>query len=590
MAESPIFEGILGEDAETGGVDGGAAGADPFAAAMAVNAAERGEGLDPRAAAYLEEQTRLVRLQIRHFDQEHRLGIEAARRKRFSDRLRNGLQLFIAIVAAAITIGLLGMAWAASQDHGLVVEAFSVPPDLATQGLNGQVVAKQVLDRLTDLQAQTKSMRPADSYQNNWGEDLKVEIPETGVSLGDIRQYLHVWLGHETHISGEIFHTAQGLTVTARAGEDGAKSVSGPAANLDTLIQQAAEAVYERTQPYRYAVYLRDHNRVDEAKVVLAKLLNNPDPVERAWAHIGIANISPNTQGVEELRAALRDVPNFLPALWNLFNDESSLQHDEASLRASRDFLAAQDAKKSEMTPLYRQEAVLEAQINHDEALGDFVDSARLSQRLLLLPNAMNASGKQNLAGSLIADHDEAGARSALTAFDPADPGLNAGLGLLAQEEGRPADAVARWTSLSAWALAQGVPGEVANLRQIAPYLALVKARSGDRAAAQATIAPTPMDCYICLRHRGLIAALAGDKAGADRWFAQAVSQAPDLPQAYIDRGQAHLDWGDVAGAIRDAVAAARLGPHDPDAFKLWGDGWSGRGAGGRRPASTTTP
>ncbi|MDE2357594.1 MAG: tetratricopeptide repeat protein, partial [Alphaproteobacteria bacterium] len=37
-------------------------------------------------------------------------------------------------------------------------------------------------------------------------------------------------------------------------------------------------------------------------------------------------------------------------------------------------------------------------------------------------------------------------------------------------------------------------------------------------------------------------------------------------------RGQARLNWGDLAGALSDAQTAARLSPHDPDALKLWGD------------------
>jgi len=40
--------------------------------------------------------------------------------------------------------------------------------------------------------------------------------------------------------------------VTARAGGTAGKSFSGPDADFGQLVQQAAEAVYERTQPYRY--------------------------------------------------------------------------------------------------------------------------------------------------------------------------------------------------------------------------------------------------------------------------------------------------------------------------------------------------
>ncbi len=163
-----------------------------------------------------------------------------------------------------------------------------MPPDLAQRGLTGQVVAKQVLDKLTEMQALTQTMRAAGSYKNNWGAELKVEIPETGVSLGELRQYLHAWLGHETHVTGEVVHTAGGLTVTARAEDGAAKSSSGSDAAIDTLIRQSAESVYEQTQPYRFAMYLAQQKRLPEAMAVLARLTHDPRPVERAWAHLGL--------------------------------------------------------------------------------------------------------------------------------------------------------------------------------------------------------------------------------------------------------------------------------------------------------------
>jgi hypothetical protein len=64
-----------------------------------------------------------------------------------------------------------------------------------------------MLDRLTDLQNRTISVRAAQSFDNNWGNDIKVEIPETGVSFGEAYRYLKVWLGHEIHLSGELVRT-----------------------------------------------------------------------------------------------------------------------------------------------------------------------------------------------------------------------------------------------------------------------------------------------------------------------------------------------------------------------------------------------
>jgi hypothetical protein len=55
-----------------------------------------------------------------------------------------------------------------------------------------------------------------------------------------------------------------------------------------------------------------------------------------------------------------------------------------------------------------------------------------------------------------------------------------------------------------------------------------------DVAAATALMAQSPADCYLCVQIRALIAEAAGDPAAADRWFADAVRQAPELPLAWI--------------------------------------------------------
>ena len=55
---------------------------------------------------------------------------------------------------------------------------------------------------------------------------------------------------------------------------------------------------------------------------------------------------------------------------------------------------------------------------------------------------------------------------------------------------------------------------------------------SGDTASAEALIAATPLDCYLCVRVRGQIAAIKHDWPSAERWFSEAVRQAPSLPFA----------------------------------------------------------
>ena len=213
---------------------------------------------------------RLIDLQTEHLHEQRELQTSRLRWGRFSDRMKAAIQVMTALVGLAVVAAVGAMAWRAHEDHGLRIEAFSVPPDLAQTGLTGQVVASQLLDQLAELQAKTVTGRPASTYANDWGGDIKVEIPETGVSIGELNRYLREWLGGETRITGEVVRTAAGLAVTARAGADPGATFQGAETDIDKLTQQAAEAIYAQTQPYRYAVYLASSGRQAEALAAFA--------------------------------------------------------------------------------------------------------------------------------------------------------------------------------------------------------------------------------------------------------------------------------------------------------------------------------
>ena len=275
----------------------GRGSADPDTGGAAVSVALSGAWpnakLPPEAAAFLKEQTALARLQRenleadrgllkRHLTLNHRHLV-----LRFSgDLLRIGLQLMVIALGLLFVGGVGAMVWSAHKDHGLVIEAFSVPSDLAQQGVTGQVVAAQVLDRISALQTASYSSRPPRTYANNWGDDLKVETPVTGVPLGGVNRFLRQWLGHETRVTGEIYRAPTGLVVKARTGNAPGVAFSGADADLDNLIQQAAESVYQRTQPYRYAAYFYSQGRDDESLAAATALSEGRPGEDRAYADV----------------------------------------------------------------------------------------------------------------------------------------------------------------------------------------------------------------------------------------------------------------------------------------------------------------
>jgi tetratricopeptide (TPR) repeat protein len=110
------------------------------------------------------------------------------------------------------------------------------------------------------------------------------------------------------------------------------------------------------------------------------------------------------------------------------------------------------------------------------------------------------------------------------------------------------------------------------------PKLAYARARTGDQAGAQTLIAATPLDCYLCVRERARIAELAGDRAAADRWSAEARRQGPSLPFAFAERGQMLMARGDSAGAIAFYEQAIERGPRWAEPQKYWGDALAAQG------------
>jgi hypothetical protein len=286
----------VAENSEIDGVFGGAApenreseaadvSIDAAAAAAAMDAAKTDPALAAEAAAYFRKQSCLVELQLKHFDEEHQLGIAAARRKRYADRIRNTLATLFAGAVLAVLTAVSVMVWSAANERGLIIESFSVPPDLAATGLTGEVVATRFLDKLRAMQTATESERPSDSYQHNWGSELKVEIPETGLTLGEFSKALTEKFGHVSHLTGEVIRTSNGVSITARFGDASPETFIGQENDIDDLTRKAAEAIYRVSQPYRFAEFLFEHGRNTEALSVISELATNGPASERGWAY-----------------------------------------------------------------------------------------------------------------------------------------------------------------------------------------------------------------------------------------------------------------------------------------------------------------
>jgi tetratricopeptide (TPR) repeat protein len=547
-------------------------------------AAALGSASRAQADAYLAEQTELTRLQIEREKREDRRRDWLLAISHASAILKLAFEFVVALIVLVIGVAVGAALWAAAHDNGLVIEAFSVPPDLASRGLTGEVVAGKVLDRLATLQAQTVSNRAASSYVNNWGSDIKVQIPETGVSIGELYRYLAQWLGHETHITGEIYRDAKGLAVTAHVGGQPATTLHGNDADLDTLIQQSAEAVYRKTQPYRYAVYLDNHGRSAEATALYKALIAGDSIEDRAWAYIGLGSQRSGANDFDGADAALHKAMALRPGIpliyANLANNEATLQHDEQSLAYTAKAVAAAASTSHDASMGGRDVALmlLQTKVGLAQGHGDIAAAVALNQRIIDMPddNGSRAAAEQGAIALCAALHDRACYDAALEMQSPSlqrFPELNRAANIQQADFffGAWADIVTK-SRLIRPALVKIPVGHLFLVRGEYPVLAVAYAELGDFETADGLLAQMPPDCVVCLRVHGRVAGLERRWGAADYWFARAARAAPSTPNPFLDWGEVLLWRGDLDAAIAKLGVAHAKGPRFADPLELWGE------------------
>jgi tetratricopeptide (TPR) repeat protein len=541
---------------------------------MGVKKGRAGARPDPEFDAFLRKQSRLVDLQTEHLHEQRQVILSRLILGRWKDRVGLTLQLMTAVVGLAIALAVGVMAWQAHEDHGVAIEAFSVPPDFIQRGLTGQVVANRLLDRLADLQASTVTARPASSYANDWGGDIKVEIPDTGVSIGELNRYLRQWLGSETRISGEIVRTAAGVAVTARAGETPGQRFEGSEADVDKLIGQAAEAVYRETQPYRYAVYLASHGQLPEASAAFADLARSGAAEDRPWAYAGWASIlqqqGHHYDAIRMARASISLNPMLVPAYETLGVSSDVVGHWPAVLDNPGQELAVVQSGRA----IGFAKAQLAERIRFLRAVKAFYFADFQSTATLL--GAMGAFNVEGRLEGYAPQHLRARALASLHEVTVAE-----------QLETGPADTNS-YQAISARGLTLGDwTGVVQRLQAhrndpalegdaqktvVLPLLAQAYAHLGRLQQAEALVAGTPTDCYQCLTARGDIATLEHDWPTADRWFAELDRQTPSRSLAPAAWAASLLARGDLQGAINQAKDALRRSPCYADPLELWGE------------------
>jgi tetratricopeptide (TPR) repeat protein len=544
MAEG-LLEGVLGGEEQK--VDATVPGAEPIVAAVAANVASQSPGVAADTSAMFRKQTEVLELQKKNLEAEYEFFESEAGPRLLALRLRTSFQLFFALFATVIGVGVAVLIYDAFSSHRVVMEPFDTPPALAAQGFTGKVVASGVLDELSHLQEATRSSFTARSLSGAWSNDIRLDVPEAGISVSDMSRLLRERFGHDVRIDGGLVQTPTGgLALTVRGIGVPAKTFAGPPTELDKLTRNAAEYVYSKSQPARWSYYLVEAGRNAEAIEFCRAAYVGADPAERPgllsnWGNAIENSGKSNREAIILYRAAIKARPDFWIAYTNLMNALMVDGDEESAWRAGEDMRAVAGGRPGRAPEVqylnwdyltWNLRAWLDATV---------ADSENGGGSLLSPPGPAIAEVNARM-------HDADAAELAIktTSEDANDPGVAAIIhfvrGWLATEAGDATDAA---TEMEAFGKAYADPIVSTNNPGYHCWIAPAEEAAGhpDKADALLKSAGTYVDCY---RFHADILDGRGNWPGAQKAYADAVKLAPDLPAAYYSWGDPLKAWGDV--------------------------------------------
>jgi tetratricopeptide (TPR) repeat protein len=553
-----------------------------FAAAVAANLSSHSPEVAAKTATFLHEQTRLLKTQRKAAEAEYRYFEKEWAPRLLGLRLRAAFHLLAAVVATVIGVGAVIMIIDAVRSRSVVIDQFEAPPALGASGINGTVIAAGLLDVLTRIQAATRSSAEHRAMSNAWTNDIAIELPETGISIGQLERVLKARFGHDQHVDGDLLQAkGGGLVLTVRGNGILPQSFADSAGELDKLLTQAGEYVYGQSQPGLFVAYLINNGRHDEAITFAHAAYTTADVSERPYILNYWANAIDNKDGPSGLREALpfyweavRLKPDYWAAYNNIMSTLFGLGDEEGIVHAGKEMMKAaggrpgrapEDMYSNFDTVVYDLRAVHASSIIDMESHGGIgtLGSANGSENLSVAGNEAQMH-----------DTDSAAMRLKVTIIDeknaPDVAESSSARALLAEELGDLKTAAEQWDRFAA---AYSDPTvSTLNPPQICSA-AVTYEKTGQHAKADAALDAIGKLTFVdCHRFRGDVLDLRRDWAGAQEWYAKAVKLGPSIPSGYYSWGVALAKHGDLDSATEKLQEANLRGPHWADPLKAWGD------------------
>lgn len=201
-------------------------------------------------------------------------------------------EIMINLVIFSVVGSVAFVFWYEWQREPVIIEPLNVPESFTQQGYSGAVLASRLMDNLTahieasydKLPDDQKYLFPVEVTDSDLTDSLKVDIPDTGMSLNIIIQYIRRIRGKETRINGDLVGDKDNFELTIRV-KGKTKFVKGNLALLNNSLGEMAEYLIENTQPYFLALHYYAEKDYDKALVMVKKTLANKDSRDDSFAY-----------------------------------------------------------------------------------------------------------------------------------------------------------------------------------------------------------------------------------------------------------------------------------------------------------------
>jgi tetratricopeptide (TPR) repeat protein len=258
------------------------------------------------------------------------------------------LLIFVFVLAFA------GVIVKSTLKHGTVIEPFNVPPELASRGYTGAVVAQQLIDEVYAVIFSARTTRAA-RYRSHRPQSIEllpsvasnltvpqIDVPGTGISMTAIVYYLRDLFGiYDTKITGEVVRenpivggndsgVAPRYSLHLRSSEQAFYFRSPkPDEKLENILEAAALPLLEKLSPYIAGVVYWRKSDLAKATAMAQQCLASDSADERQWGMNLRGVISVTHHRYSEARASLVEAHNKYPEFPVLSYNLGSLSYQE---------------------------------------------------------------------------------------------------------------------------------------------------------------------------------------------------------------------------------------------------------------------